>query len=40
MTACHLELFVDGERLTGIGEITLFKELKTKIKLECCVGAG
>ena len=40
MTACHLEFFVDGERLTEIGEITLFKELKTKIKLECCVGAG
>jgi hypothetical protein len=36
----HLELFVDGERLTGIGDITCFEALKTKIKLEVCVGAG
>jgi hypothetical protein len=36
----HLELFIDGERLTNIGEITYFKELKTKLKLDCCVGAG
>jgi hypothetical protein len=35
-----LELFVDGERLAGIGEITCFEELKTKIKLDVCVGAG
>lgn len=40
MKSSHFELFVDGERLTGVGEITLFKELKTKVKLECCVGAG
>lgn len=36
----ELELFIDGERLTGIGEITCFEELKTKVKLDCCVGAG
>ena len=36
----ELELFVDGERLTNIGQITQFKELKTKVKLDCCVGAG
>lgn len=36
----HLELFIDGERLTGVGEITQFEELKTKLKLDCCVGAG
>jgi hypothetical protein len=36
----HLELFLDGERLPNIGEITCFEELKTKVKLDCCVGAG
>jgi hypothetical protein len=36
----HLELFVDGERLTNIGDITGFTELKTKVKLDACVGAG
>lgn len=36
----ELELFVDGERLKDIGEITEFEELKTKVKLQCCVGAG
>ena len=36
----EFELFVDGERLSGIGEITQFKELKTKVRLDCCVGAG
>ena len=35
-----LELFIDGERLKGIGQITCFKELKTKVHLDCCVGAG
>jgi hypothetical protein len=35
-----LELFIDGERLTDIGQITYFEELKTKLKLDCCVGAG
>lgn len=35
-----LELFIDGERLKGIGQITCFKELKTKVRLDCCVGAG
>lgn len=36
----QLELYLDGERLTDIGEITRFEELKTKLKLDCCVGAG
>jgi hypothetical protein len=36
----ELELFVDGERLTDIGQITKFKEFKTKVRLDCCVGAG
>jgi hypothetical protein len=36
----ELELFVDGERLRDIGQITQFEELKTKVKLDCCVGAG
>jgi hypothetical protein len=36
----HLEVFVDGERLKDVGEITWFTELHTKIKLDCCVGAG
>ena len=36
----ELELFVDGNRLKGIGQITQFKELKTKVRLDCCVGAG
>lgn len=36
----HLELFLDGERLPNIGEITCFEEFKTKLKLDCCVGAG
>ena len=35
-----LELFIEGERLTDIGQITYFEELKTKLKLDCCVGAG
>ena len=40
MEFTSLELFIDGERLKDIGEITQFTELKTKIKLDCCVGAG
>jgi predicted transcriptional regulator len=36
----ELELFIEGERLKDIGEITYFEELKTKLKLDCCVGAG
>jgi hypothetical protein len=36
----ELELFIDGERLCDIGQITCFKELKTKVRLDCCVGAG
>ena len=35
-----LELFIDGERLREIGQITCFRELKTKVRLDCCVGAG
>ena len=36
----ELELFIDGERLKEVGQITCFKELKTKVRLDCCVGAG
>ena len=36
----ELEVFVDGERLPDVGQITQFQELKTKVKLDCCVGAG
>lgn len=35
-----LFLYIDGTQLQDIGEITLFEELKTKIKLQCCVGTG
>lgn len=35
-----LHLYIDGERLTDIGEITCMETLKTKLKLDCCVGAG
>lgn len=35
-----LELFIDGERLHEIGQITCFRELKTKVRLDCCIGAG
>jgi hypothetical protein len=34
-----LYLYIDGEKL-DVGEITEFRELKTKINLDCCVGAG
>lgn len=34
-----LFLYIDGEKL-DVGEITEFRELKTKIKLDVCVGAG
>lgn len=36
----ELELFIEGERLGDIGQITCFQALKTKLKLDCCVGAG
>lgn len=36
----ELELFIEGERLGDIGQITCFQSLKTKLKLDCCVGAG
>jgi hypothetical protein len=35
-----LELYIDDERLKEVGQITCFKELKTKVRLDCCVGAG
>lgn len=31
--------YVDGQ-LVDYGEITSFRELKTKVKIEACVGAG
>jgi hypothetical protein len=34
-----LLLDIEGERF-DVGEITSFRELKTKVKLECCIGAG
>lgn len=34
-----LFLYIDGEKV-DVGEITFFKPLKTKIKIESCVGAG
>ena len=34
-----LFLYIDGEKLE-VGEITKCTELKTKVKLEVCVGAG
>lgn len=36
----ELELFVEGNCLGDIGQITCFQALKTKLKLDCCVGAG
>lgn len=35
-----LYLYVDGKQLEGLGEITKYRALKTKVKLDCCVGAG
>lgn len=35
-----LLLYVEGEELKDLGQITYFKPLKTKVKLDCCVGAG
>lgn len=35
-----LHLYIDGEKLEDIGEITCFEALRTKIKLDVCVGAG
>lgn len=34
-----LFLYIEGQ-LLDVGEITSFRELKTQIKLEVCVGAG
>jgi hypothetical protein len=34
-----LFLYIDGEKI-DVGEIASFEELKTKVKLQCCVGAG
>ena len=36
----EFELFINGEKLTGVGDITYFTELRTKVKLDCCVGRG
>ena len=35
-----LHLYIDGEKLEDIGEIACMEILKTKLKLDCCVGAG
>ncbi len=34
-----LFLYIEG-KLLDVGEITEFRELKTKVKLQCCIGAG
>ena len=34
-----LFLYIDGQQL-DVGEIVEFRELKTKLKLTCCIGAG
>jgi hypothetical protein len=34
-----LKLYVDG-KLLSVGEITEYRELKTKVKLTCCTGTG
>ena len=33
------DLYIDGKKL-DVGEIMSYKILKTKLKLDCCVGAG
>ena len=35
----YWELFIEGQKL-DVGEITSYKVLKTKLKLDCCIGAG
>jgi hypothetical protein len=33
-------LYIDGQKVDDLGEITSYHALKTKLKLDCCVGAG
>ena len=33
-------LYIDGQKVEDLGEITSYHALKTKLKLDCCVGAG
>lgn len=33
-------LYVDGKKVEDLGEITGYHALKTKLKLDCCIGAG
>ncbi len=33
-------LYIDGQKVEDLGEITSYHVLKTKLKLDCCVGAG
>jgi hypothetical protein len=35
----YWHLYIDGKKL-DVGEIMSYKALKTKLKLDCCVGAG
>jgi hypothetical protein len=35
----YWHLYIDGKELE-VGEIMSYKVLKTKIKLDCCVGCG
>jgi hypothetical protein len=33
-------LYINGQKVEDLGEITSYHALKTKLKLDCCVGAG
>jgi hypothetical protein len=33
-------LYINGQKVEDLGEITSYNALKTKLKLDCCVGAG
>lgn len=36
----RLELYANGERIKDLGEVTEVKILKTKVKLQSCIGSG
>jgi hypothetical protein len=33
-------LYINGQKVDDLGEITSYHALKTKLKLDCCIGAG
>ena len=39
-TSVYWKLLVDGESLPNLGWIMGYDHLKTKLKLDCCVGCG